>query len=132
MYNAYSLTKHSHIYCLILIITSFIIIYGQRNFRSERFSDLPKVMQPARNGTKWKTQVSDKGLVTTCLRFMPLLSTVHRETGTGTRKAQEPEIMCILKATQEHQLAIKNSPSLVNNNQVKALTLLNGFIQLIQ
>lgn len=38
--------------------------------------------------------------------------------------------MCLLKATQQHQLAIENSPSLVSNNQDKALTLLNEAVQL--
>lgn len=61
-----------------------------------------------------------------------MLSAVLRETRTGTRKAQEPRIMCTLKATQQHQLAIENSPSLVSNNEVKALTLLNGPVQFIQ
>lgn len=91
LHSAYSLTKHTDVYYLILIITSSITIYGQRNSGSERFSDLPKVMQPARSKAKWKTHVSDKGLVTARLRFMPLLSTVLRETRTGTRKSQSQE-----------------------------------------
>lgn len=47
-------------------------------------------------------------------------------TRTGTRKAQDPRIMCSRKATQQHQLAIENAASLASNNQVKALILLNG------
>lgn len=72
--------------------------------------------------------VSYKGLVTTHLRFTPLLSTVLRETRTGPRKAQEPRITRIQKATQQHQLAIENLLFLASNNQVRALTLSNGAV----
>lgn len=47
------------------------------------------------------------------------------------KKIPEPRIMCIQKATQQHELAIENSP-LVSKNQSKALTGWNGLIQLIQ
>lgn len=56
MHGAYSLTKHSHGYYLILIITSSVSVSWTKKLW---FSHLPKVMQPPRSRANWKSHVSD-------------------------------------------------------------------------
>ena len=65
--------------------------HGQRNFGSKSFSNLSKVTQPARSRAKWKTHVSDKGLVTTRHKFMPLSPQSWEEQGQAQEKPKIQE-----------------------------------------
>lgn len=123
LHSAYSWTTRSHVYYLISIITSSIIILRTKKLW------LREVQWSAQGhaACKEQSQVEGPHVRQRSCDYMPQIyaTVVHgpQRNKDGHKKIPEPRIMCILKATQQHQLAIENSPS-VSKSQVKSSDLM--------